>query len=221
MTCPCWPLNDLRDVFRVRGGRRGHRPGHLKGGRSWSGCRWWICFRSSSSWAVERLAGAPALFDPLSRRHRHPGGLVMTVEPPIVWLLLVHAATTLFMVGVIWFVQIVHYPLFFRVGEAAFSEYERDHARRTGWVVAIPMILELATAIATVWVIGGALAWSGLNLLAVVWVSTAIWQVPAHRRLERGFDAVTQRRLLKTNWVRTVAWSARGVVACLLFVAHR
>ncbi len=34
------------------------------------------------------------------------------------WLLFVHAAMTLFMVGVIWFVQIVHYPLFRGVGEA-------------------------------------------------------------------------------------------------------
>jgi hypothetical protein len=145
----------------------------------------------------------------------------MTVSRPIVWLLLLNAATTLFMVGVIWFVQIVHYPLFSRVGEAAFAEYERHHARRTGWVVAMPMLLELGTAIATVWCIGDVLAWCGLGLLAVVWTSTGLWQVPAHRRLESGFDAVTHRRLMRTNWVRTVAWSARGITACTLLVAPR
>lgn len=32
------------------------------------------------------------------------------------WLLLVHAAVTLYMTGVIWFVQVVHYPLFSCVG---------------------------------------------------------------------------------------------------------
>ena len=31
-------------------------------------------------------------------------------------LLLVHAASTLFMAGVIWFVQVVHYPLMASVG---------------------------------------------------------------------------------------------------------
>jgi hypothetical protein len=102
--------------------------------------------------------------------------------PPVVWLLLVNAATTFFMVGVIWFVQIVHYPLFSSVGEAAFSEYERHHARRTGWVVAVPMLLELGTAIAMVWVIGGALAWwaepAGGRLVA------GLWRVPRPRRLE-------------------------------------
>jgi hypothetical protein len=145
----------------------------------------------------------------------------MTVAPPVIWLLLVNAATTLFMVGVIWFVQIVHYPLFSRVGDAAFPEYERHHVRRTGWVVAMPMLLELGTAIAMVLIVGGALAWCGLGLLAVAWVSTGLWQVPAHRRLEGGFDAVTHRRLLKTNWVRTAAWSARGIIACALLVAPR
>ena len=145
----------------------------------------------------------------------------MTVADRLEWLLLVNAATTLFMVGVIWFVQIVHYPLFSLVGEAAFPEYERHHARRTGWVVAMPMLLELGTAIATVWCLGGALAWCGLGLLAVAWVSTGLWQVPAHRRLEGGFDAVTHRRLMRTNWVRTVAWSARGIIACALVVAPR
>ena len=34
-----------------------------------------------------------------------------------VLLLLLHAAATLFMTGLIWFVQVVHYPLFARVGE--------------------------------------------------------------------------------------------------------
>jgi len=83
----------------------------------------------------------------------------MTFDAPVFWLLLVNAAATLFMVGVIWFVQIVHYPLFALVGEAAFSEYERHHARRTGWVVAIPMLLELGASMGTVWVVGG--PWPG------------------------------------------------------------
>jgi hypothetical protein len=111
------------------------------------------------------------------------------------WLL-VNAAVTSFMVGVIWFVQVVHYPLFARVGEAAFSEYERHHARRTSWVVAMPMLVELGTAIATVLVVGGALAWCGLGLLAAAWASTGLWQVPAHGKdgAASGAPRLTPRR---------------------------
>lgn len=137
------------------------------------------------------------------------------------WLLLVHAAMTLFMVGVIWFVQIVHYPLFHRVGEAGFAEYERQHTRRTGYVLAVPMLVELATMVALAWRLGGGLAWSGLGLLMVIWLCTWRWQVPAHRRLEHGFDAATHRRLVRTNWVRTIAWSARGILALALLIVPR
>jgi hypothetical protein len=144
----------------------------------------------------------------------------MPIAPPD-WLLLVNAVATCFMVGVIWFVQIVHYPLFSRVGESAFSEYERHHARRTGWVVAMPMILELVTAVAMVLAMGDTLAWCGLSLLAVIWGSTVLLQVPAHRRLERGFDAITHRWLMKSNWIRTVAWSGRGLIACSLLMSPR
>jgi hypothetical protein len=145
----------------------------------------------------------------------------MTLSSVNEGLLLVHAATTLFMAGVIWFVQIVHYPLFERVGENEFGAYERQHTRRTGWVVAPPMLAELATAIALVWRLGGALAWSGLFLLMVVWLCTWLWQVPAHRRLEEGFDAATHRRLVRTNWVRTISWSARGILALVLLEVPR
>ena len=137
------------------------------------------------------------------------------------WLLFVHAAMTLFMVGVIWFVQIVHYPLFHRVGEAGFAEYERQHTRRTGYVLVLPMLVEFATAAALAWRLGGGLAWSGLGLLTVIWLSTWLWQVPAHRHLEQGFDDATYHRLVGTNWVRTVAWSARGIIALVLLVVSR
>jgi hypothetical protein len=132
------------------------------------------------------------------------------------WLVLVHAAATLYMTGVIWFVQIVHYPLFARVGQSAFSEYEREHVRRTGWVVAVPMLVELACAIAIVWKVGGPLAWIGLILAAIIWMSTWLWQVPAHRRLEAGFDAAVHARLTRTNWVRAAAWTTRSVIALAL-----
>ena len=45
----------------------------------------------------------------------------------------------------------------------------------------------------------------------IIWLSTMVLQVPCHRRLETGFDAAVARRLVRTNWVRTFAWTALGV----------
>jgi hypothetical protein len=53
---------------------------------------------------------------------------------------------------------------------------------------------------------------AGLVLLAVVWLSTALLQVPRHTELGGGYSTRAHRALVATNWLRTVAWSARGAL---------
>jgi hypothetical protein len=130
-------------------------------------------------------------------------------------ILLAHVLTTLFMCGVIWFVQLVHYPLFDLVGRAGFETYEREHARRTTWVVAPPMLIELITAGALLWIPSEVPLWksvTGLGLLGLIWSSTAFWQVPRHRELAAGFTAPAHRALVRSNWFRTLVWSLRAVL---------
>lgn len=70
---------------------------------------------------------------------------------PMMIVLLAHAATTLVMVGIIWFVQVVHYPLFGHVGKSAFAAYEMTHAHLTTWAVAPPMLIEALTGVILLW----------------------------------------------------------------------
>lgn len=62
-------------------------------------------------------------------------------------LLLLQAPSTWFMTGLIWFVQVVHYPLYDRVGSAEFQVYERDHCALTTLVVAPMMVAELLSGV--------------------------------------------------------------------------
>ena len=132
------------------------------------------------------------------------------------YVLLVHLAATLVMVGVIWFVQIVHYPLFCRVGSGGFTLYSDAHSRLTTYVVGPPMLIEATTALFLVFCrpedIPLAAALVGLVLVGVVWLSTALLQVPRHSALSSGFDHAAWSGLVLTNWVRTVTWSARGLL---------
>jgi hypothetical protein len=138
-------------------------------------------------------------------------------------VLLLHAGATLFMVGVIWFVQIVHYPLFGNVGREGFAAYSQAHSRLTGLVVGPPMLLEAATAVALVvrtpQGVPFALPFVGLLLLVVVWLSTALLQSPQHGILGAGFVAASHRYLVASNWLRTVLWTARGVLVLLMIAA--
>ena len=131
-------------------------------------------------------------------------------------LLLAQAAATLFMTGVIWIVQAVHYPLFALVGRDGFGEYAREHQRRITPVVAVAMPVEAVTAVlllfATPAGVETGLLVLGAILLLPIWLSTALLQVPAHRRLSSGFDDTVAARLVQTNWLRTALWSARSAL---------
>jgi hypothetical protein len=131
-------------------------------------------------------------------------------------LLLLHAAATVSMAGLVWFVQVVHYPLLARVGSEAFVPYETEHVRRTTWVVTPLMLVEAGTAVLLVLLEPSVLTLVGIVLLVVVWSSTALVQVPLHRQLERGFATDAHRRLVRSNGVRTAAWTGRAAVALAL-----
>ena len=134
--------------------------------------------------------------------------------------LVLHCAATWALAGLIWTVQLVSYPLFGRVGREAFPRYHAGHMQRITLVVAPLMLGELATA--------GWLLLAGehrtiflvsLPLLGLNWLSTALVQVPLHRRLERhGFEESTWRRLTASNWIRTIAWSLRALLLALLLL---
>ncbi|MCX6613692.1 MAG: hypothetical protein NTW74_22960, partial [Acidobacteria bacterium] len=66
------------------------------------------------------------------------------------WLLKINLACSLYMTGLIWFVQIVHYPLFERIGTENFALYEERHQKLTTSVVAPAMLLELVASIVLV-----------------------------------------------------------------------
>jgi hypothetical protein len=139
-------------------------------------------------------------------------------------LLLVHGCATLMMAGLIWFVQLVHYPLFARVGAAAFPRYEVLHAQRTTWIVAPLMLTEAATAALLLGVAldepTAILHVANVVLLLVIWLSTALLQMPCHRQLSISFDAAVVRKLVLTNWIRTAAWSLRVALVAGLVWMH-
>jgi hypothetical protein len=132
-------------------------------------------------------------------------------------LLIIHAAVTLLMLGVILVVQLVHYPLFRYVRAANYEAFQAAHMRRITWIVAPAMSIELGAAGWIAWApplgVPAWMAWTGLGLVAFIWGTTALVQVPLHARLTKGFDAAAHRRLVATNWLRTGAWALRAGLA--------
>ena len=63
----------------------------------------------------------------------------------MIWWL--HVASVWFMTGLIWLIQLVHYPLMDRIPPDGFIEFHQSHSFRITWIVAPVMLLELMTSI--------------------------------------------------------------------------
>jgi hypothetical protein len=128
----------------------------------------------------------------------------------------INLLSTWYLVGLIWMVQVVHYKMFDRVGEHEFPRYEADHNRLITPIVGPPMLVELVTSCLLLMSSPAAFprwaAWAGLSMVALIWLSTVCLQVPCHTRLMENFDVDIYRKLVNTNWIRTVLWSARGML---------
>ncbi|MEI8023156.1 MAG: hypothetical protein WCH63_03100 [Actinomycetota bacterium] len=137
-------------------------------------------------------------------------------------ILLANFVATCLMTGVIWFVQWVHYPLLASVPVDRAVETAIEHQRRTGQVLAIPMAVEGFTTLGLLisrpesvqifW------PWFGAVLLAVALGSTVFVSVPLHAKMATNPTADVGRRLVVTNWLRTVAWSLRAVVCSVMIL---
>ncbi len=135
-------------------------------------------------------------------------------------LFLLNLVSTLYMIGLIWTIQVVHYPLFDRVGRPDFIAYETAHNRLITPVVGPVMVVEFTTALCLAF--GPCPTWfprqmavAGMLAVVAIWASTILLQVPCHARLLQGFDHAAYRQLIATNWIRTLLWTARGLLLVL------
>ena len=120
------------------------------------------------------------------------------------------------MVGLIWLIQIVHYPLFNLVGKNEFQVYHNVHSVLITPLVGTVMIIELISSILLVVFppknVSLTVPITGVILVFIIWASTAFLQIPHHNALSKAYDLAAHNLLVQTNWIRTIAWSLRGLL---------
>ena len=114
--------------------------------------------------------------------------------------------------GLIWTIQLVHYPLFALVGAAEWPRYETEHQRRITWLAAPLMLANLALGIAVF--AADASVLSALNGALAIGVFAATGLV--FSRMHVTLDPSGVARLVRANWARTATWTAQVVVALAL-----
>ena len=146
--------------------------------------------------------------------------MVSSVQSTVVIL---NAVATWAMVGVIWIVQLVHYPLLALVGTDRSVDVAVRHQRAISFVVGPPMAVEGVTSLVLLvsrpdsvplW-----MPWAGAVSLGIALLCTVLLSVPRHARMAAAPDAEVGAELVRTNWPRTIAWSAHGIICLAMLFA--
>ena len=127
----------------------------------------------------------------------------------------IHQLVTYALLGLIWTIQLVHYPSFRFVEESSFTRFEQFHTKSISIIVMPLMLVELT--LVSVLLFRSGFAFSSIasfSIVVLIWLSTFFLSVPCHERLSRGKDMATIDRLISTNWPRTLLWSLKAVLVC-------
>ena len=125
-------------------------------------------------------------------------------------LFFLNVISAFLLTGVIWTIQIVHYPSFHYIDKLSFTNFHNFHERRISIIVMPLMLIELTTSTA-LYINNMSSIVLALNLLIVllIWCSTFFIQVPIHSILSQKKDKKLIEKLVNTNWIRTFLWSMR------------
>ncbi len=132
-------------------------------------------------------------------------------------LFTVHLIFTSVMVGVIWLVQVVHYPSFNFIDKKFYSDFQNFHIKKISFVVVPVMSLELVSGLVLIFLDHRQSTPSliSFGILILIWIITGLFFAKAHQDLTAGYNREIVERIIKLNWIRTLLWSIRLIL--LLF----
>ena len=128
------------------------------------------------------------------------------------FLLKVNFISTSVMVGVIWVIQLLHYPSFHFINDKKYIEFQNFHMQRISLIVIPTMLTELASALLLAYFFRSSLTIILLALLLGVWAITLIFFTNMHQKLTNGYNQSIVYRLVQINWSRTILWSLRLII---------
>ena len=131
-------------------------------------------------------------------------------------ILLINIFSAFFATGLIWTIQLVHYPSMHFVSRDKFELFHYFHQLRIS-IIAMPlMAIELITTIILFMqnIDNESSLIFKINLIIVtlIWFSTFFIQVPLHQKLSKGKKTSLIDKLVLTNWFRTVLWTLRSIL---------
>ncbi len=137
-------------------------------------------------------------------------------------MLAMHLALASLMVGVIWVIQLVHYPSFRFTDREKYVSFQIFHMRKISFIVMPVMVLEFLSGLLLVLYHSNheSLLRISFILLLIIWLVTALFFAQIHQKLSKGYDETLVRKLVSFNWIRTLLWTMRTIIITYCLIGY-
>ena len=127
------------------------------------------------------------------------------------FVLLGHLIFTSIMTGVIWVIQIVHYPSFHFIEKELYTAFQKFHMNKISIIVIPIMLAELITGMMLFLDKSAKSPFLIVSfvILVLIWLITGVFFSKAHNELMTGYQELVVNQLVVMNWIRTSLWTLR------------
>ncbi len=119
---------------------------------------------------------------------------------------------TSILIGLIWTIQVVHYPSFLYVGTNDYNAFHTFHMGAISLIAAPLMIFEVLFAFLSLKLKiykGPKTTFSVFLILILIWLTTFFVTVPIHNQLLVTKNEQLIHKLVLMNWIRTFLWTLK------------
>ena len=123
--------------------------------------------------------------------------------------------------GLIWTVQLVHYPMFHMLEKEKYGEHILFHGFRISLIVVPLMVIELVSSFSLAFFSSTdtILHMIGFLIVILIWLVTFFVQLPLHSKLTLGYNPETVNKLVSTNIIRTILWTMKAALGVYFLFA--
>ena len=139
------------------------------------------------------------------------------------FVLLGHLIFTSIMTGVIWVIQIVHYPSFHFIEKELYTAFQKFHMNKISIIVIPIMLAELITGMMLFLDKSSKSPFLIISfvILVLIWLITGVFFSKAHNELMTGYQELVVNQLVVMNWVRTLLWTLRLLLlTCFVYLSY-
>ena len=138
------------------------------------------------------------------------------------FVLLGHLIFTSIMTGVIWVIQIVHYPSFHFIEKELYTAFQKFHMNKISIIVIPIMLAELITGMMLFLDKSSKSPFLIISfvILVLIWLITGVFFSKAHNELMTGYQELVVNQLVVMNWVRTLLWTLRLLLLTSFVYLH-